>query len=72
MDCRLSNVPALYEAVAEGDEISIDLAEGVVSHSGNSYSFPQIPPSVAKILRLGGLANYLQSTRSAEGAGRGP
>ncbi len=59
--------PALYEAVAEGDEISIDLAKGVVSHAGSSYAFPQIPPSVGKILRLGGLANYLKSTLSAGG-----
>jgi 3-isopropylmalate/(R)-2-methylmalate dehydratase small subunit len=54
--------PALYEAVAEGDEISIDLAQGFVSHAGSQYEFPQIPESVGKILKLGGLANYLQST----------
>jgi 3-isopropylmalate/(R)-2-methylmalate dehydratase small subunit len=54
--------PALYAAVAEGDEISIDLAKGVVSHAGNQYGFPQIPESVGKILKLGGLANYLKST----------
>ena len=53
--------PALYDAVAEGDEISIDLAKGSVSHAGNHYGFPQIPESVAKILKLGGLANYLKS-----------
>lgn len=54
--------PALYEAVAEGDEISIDLAAGSVSHAGNQYGFPQIPESVGKILKLGGLANYLKAT----------
>src|SRR5689334_4196686 len=54
--------PALYDAVAEGDEISIDLAKGVISHKGNEFGFPQIPESVAKILELGGLANYLKST----------
>jgi 3-isopropylmalate/(R)-2-methylmalate dehydratase small subunit len=57
--------PALYEAVAEGDEISIDLAKGSVSHAGNHYSFPRIPDSVGKILALGGLANYLKSTLEA-------
>src|SRR5690349_21899021 len=57
--------PALYDAVAEGDEISIDLAKGVVSHAGSEYGFPGIPPSVAKILELGGLANYLKSTLKA-------
>jgi 3-isopropylmalate/(R)-2-methylmalate dehydratase small subunit len=54
--------PALYDAVAEGEEISIDLAQGIVSHAGSHYGFPQIPESVAKILKLGGLANYLKST----------
>ena len=57
--------PALYEAVAEGDEISIDLPKGVISHAGNEYGFPQIPESVGKILKLGGLANYLKSTLQA-------
>jgi 3-isopropylmalate/(R)-2-methylmalate dehydratase small subunit len=57
--------PALYDAVAEGDEISIDLAKGVVSHAGQEYGFPGIPASVAKILELGGLANYLKSTLEA-------
>src|SRR5581483_7520552 len=31
--------PALYDAVAEGDEISIDLAKGVISHRGNEFGF---------------------------------
>src|SRR6185437_9067366 len=57
--------PALYEAVAEGDEISIDLASGLVSHAGRQYGFPGIPESVGKILKLGGLANYLKSTLEA-------
>jgi 3-isopropylmalate/(R)-2-methylmalate dehydratase small subunit len=54
--------PAVYDAVAEGDEISIDLARGLVLHAGSEYGFPSIPESVAKILKLGGLANYLKST----------
>src|SRR5215472_10238967 len=57
--------PAVYEAVAEGDEISIDLGQGIVSHAGRQYAFPGIPESVAKILKLGGLANYLKSTLEA-------
>jgi 3-isopropylmalate dehydratase small subunit len=57
--------PALYDAVAEGDEISIDLVKGVISHAGTQHGFPQIPDSVGKILKLGGLANYLKSTLEA-------
>jgi 3-isopropylmalate dehydratase small subunit len=60
--------PAVYEAVAEGDEIKIDIAKGIVSHASREYAFPQIPPSVGKILQLGGLANYLRSTLNADDA----
>lgn len=54
--------PALYAAVTEGDDIKIDIAKGIVSHAGHDYTFPQMPPSVGKILQLGGLVNYLKST----------
>jgi 3-isopropylmalate/(R)-2-methylmalate dehydratase small subunit len=57
--------PELYAAVTEGDEISIDLASGVISHAGNQYGFPRMPESVEKIIKLGGLANYLKSTLEA-------
>ena len=53
--------PALYDAVAEGDEIRLDLAAGQIQHRATEYSFPQMPESVQKILRLGGLAEYLKS-----------
>lgn len=53
--------PECYEAVKEGDHIDINLAEGRIAHAGREYSFPQIPPSVRKILELGGLANYLKA-----------
>ena len=51
--------PALYDAVHEGDELSIDLSAGVIHHAGREYGFPQMPESVRKILELGGLAAYL-------------
>jgi 3-isopropylmalate/(R)-2-methylmalate dehydratase small subunit len=53
--------PALYEAVEEGDEIRIDLESGKIAAKGKEFEFPQIPPSVRKILELGGLAEYLKS-----------
>jgi 3-isopropylmalate/(R)-2-methylmalate dehydratase small subunit len=53
--------PALYQAVNEGDQVEIELARGRIVHAGHEYPFPQIPPSVRKILELGGLANYLQA-----------
>jgi len=56
--------PEVYAAVSEGDSLSIDLAQGRITHAGMEYSFPQIPPSVRKILELGGLANYLKLNAS--------
>ena len=53
--------PSLYDAVAEGDEIRIDLAAGKIQHVGVEHSFPQMPESVQKILQLGGLAEYLKT-----------
>ena len=53
--------PEVYAAVQEGEQVSIDLANGKIAHAGREYTFPQIPPSVRKILELGGLANYLKA-----------
>jgi 3-isopropylmalate/(R)-2-methylmalate dehydratase small subunit len=53
--------PELYAAVAEGDEIRIDLADGKIQHAGREFTFPKMPESVRKILELGGLANYLKT-----------
>jgi len=53
--------PELAAAVAEGDEIRIDLAAGTITHAGREYAFPRMPDSVRKILELGGLAEYLKA-----------
>ena len=61
--------PELYAVVREGDDVSIDLGQGRITHAGHEYSFPQIPASVRKILELGGLVNYLQmSANTSTGA----
>ena len=53
--------PDLYGAVAEGDQIRIDLAAGAIVFGGREYPFPKMPESVRRILELGGLANYLKA-----------
>jgi len=57
--------PAIYAAVQEGDEISVDLSAGVICHGGAQYAFPKMPESVRKILELGGLAAYLKAQLAA-------
>lgn len=60
--------PALVEAIREGDEIRIDLAQGTVSLGGKDFAFQKIPESVRRILELGGLAAYLKSHLESERA----
>ena len=54
--------PEVVAAVNEGDDLSIDLVAGRITHGDRQFPFPQIPASVRKILELGGLANYLKSS----------
>jgi 3-isopropylmalate/(R)-2-methylmalate dehydratase small subunit len=61
--------PALYAAVAEGDEIRIDLTAGAIVFAGREYPFPKMPESVRQILELGGLANYLKAQLEAHPQG---
>ncbi len=58
--------PALVEAVEEGDELRIDLAEGKLNLGDKEFSFQKIPDSVRKILELGGLASYLKAQLEAQ------
>jgi 3-isopropylmalate dehydratase small subunit len=53
--------PDLYSAVAEGDEIEIDLAAGEIHHGSVTYRFPKFPDSMQKLLDAGGLAEYLKT-----------
>jgi len=53
--------PELCAAVAEGDQIRIDLANGVIQHKNSKYLFPKFPDSVRQLLEVGGLAEYLKA-----------
>ncbi len=57
--------PAAVAAIADGDQLSIDLHAGKIVHNGREYAFPQMPESVRKILELGGLAEYLKTQLNA-------
>ena len=60
--------PALYPAVQEGDDISIDLSAGQIRHGDKDYSFPKFPDSVRELLELGGLAAYLKKNMERQAA----
>ena len=45
----------LYDSVETGDEISLDLSEGVVTAGGKSFSCTKLPEHLQRILDQGGL-----------------
>ncbi len=53
--------PEIYSAVAEGDEIELDIAAGEIRHQGRPYAFPKFPDSMRRLLECGGLAEYLKT-----------
>ena len=52
--------PAAVNAIAEGDEVEVDLANGAVKHlrSGKSFSTAPFPPELQQIIQAGGLMNF--------------
>jgi 3-isopropylmalate/(R)-2-methylmalate dehydratase small subunit len=53
--------PEIYSAVAEGDDVEIDIGAGKVRHQSGTYAFPRFPDSMRKLLECGGLAEYLKT-----------
>ena len=45
----------LYDAVADGDEMSLDMSEGIAEVNGVQYSCTKLPPYMQSILDQGGL-----------------
>jgi 3-isopropylmalate dehydratase small subunit len=62
---------AAAAAIAQGDEIEIDLAAGRIRNRtrGEEYAFSPIPPFMMELIGAGGLMAWLK-TRSAEVTGR--
>ncbi len=58
--------PGASSDVAEGDELAIDVAAGVITNvtKGRSHSFPPFPESVMEYLRNGGLVNTVNRQRA--------
>ena len=54
--------PDVVDAVESGEEISIDLGNGVIKTSGGSeFAFPALPDEVRGILEMGGLVEWVKS-----------
>ncbi len=53
--------PEAVDAVEEGDEVEIDLQNGVIRTPKGEFKFPPFPPKVREILDAGGLIPYIKS-----------
>jgi 3-isopropylmalate/(R)-2-methylmalate dehydratase small subunit len=54
--------PEAFNAVNEGDQITIDFAEGRIETPRGEFSSAPMPDSILKILDAGGLVEYLKTT----------
>ncbi|RLF13128.1 MAG: 3-isopropylmalate dehydratase [Thermoprotei archaeon] len=60
-------VKGVSKLVDEGDEVEIDLAEGVIVDltKGLTLKATPLPPKIREILEVGGLVNYLKKVRAS-------
>ena len=54
--------PAAAAAIADGDEVSVDMDSGVIEDvtTGETFTAAPLPPFVQEIVRGGGIANYVK------------
>ena len=59
--------PEAAKALAGGDEVEIDLTAGTLTlpRTGESFRVPAFPEELQRIMRAGGLLNYLKETLTA-------
>ena len=52
--------PDAADAIAEGDEVEVDIAAGKILHiaSGKTYTTPPFPRELQEIIEAGGLMNF--------------
>lgn len=60
--------PAAAEAIADGDEVSVDYRAGVVETAGHRYTFAPYPEHLREILESGGLIAHLMVRTGKERA----
>lgn len=55
--------PTLPDECSKGDEIEVDLANGIVKNhtTGKEYTCAKFPPAIQDLINRGGLINYTKS-----------
>ena len=58
----LLEAPGITEIVEDGEEIEVNMEEGIITASnGKSITFKKLPPFMLEILNQGGLIEYLKN-----------
>lgn len=50
------------EAYSEGDKVTVDADQGIITVGDRRFRFPQLPPEIIAIQRAGGLLPYVRET----------
>ncbi|WP_462315734.1 3-isopropylmalate dehydratase small subunit [Methanobrevibacter sp.] len=60
----LLEAPGITKIIENGDEIEVDMDEGIITASnGEKIEFKKLPPFMLEILNQGGLIEYLKNKR---------
>jgi 3-isopropylmalate/(R)-2-methylmalate dehydratase small subunit len=54
--------PKAVEAYSEGDNVTVDADDGIITVGNKEFHFPQLPPEIIAIQKAGGLLPYVRET----------
>lgn len=54
----LLEIPRAVDAYREGDVVTVDIQNGIITVGSTTFSFPKIPAEILAIRDAGGLLNY--------------
>ncbi len=63
----LIECPEALKAYSEGDEIKLDVDNGIIMVSGETFQFPKLPEEIMAIRDAGGLLPYTQAKLKKQG-----
>ncbi len=52
------------KAIAQGDEVTFDLAAGTITSGGKTFGFEPYPPELQEIVKAGGLLPHVRAKRA--------
>jgi 3-isopropylmalate/(R)-2-methylmalate dehydratase small subunit len=57
----LAECPGAVDAYSEGDEVTFNAGQGIITVAGKEFAFPGLPPEILAIRDAGGLLPYTRS-----------